>query len=217
MQIISHRGLWKANDEKNKLSALKRSFDFGFGTETDIRDLNGELIISHDMPNINTKDLVKLEDFFKAYKNIDNELLLALNIKSDELQEDIDLLLKKHNIKNYFLFDMSIPDSIKYLNKGLNVFFRQSEYENEVPLYNKIKGIWLDCFNSIWYDKELIERHLMNGKKLCLVSEELHNRPHRNLWELIKYWKLNRSNNVILCTDYPELANEFFENEKNYD
>ena len=110
---------------------------------------------------------------------------------------------------------MSIPDSIKYLNKGLNVFFRQSEYEKEVPLYNKIKGIWLDCFDSIWYDKELIINHIKNDKTVCLVSEELHGRPYKPLWDLIKSWKLNLNDKLIICTDYPELANKFFENERN--
>jgi len=215
MEIISHRGLWKVSNEKNKLLSLERSFDFGFGTETDIRDLNGELVISHDMPNVKAKDLVRLDDFFKAYKSFNNELVLALNIKSDELQENLELELKKYEIKNYFLFDMSIPDSIKYLNKGLNVFFRQSEYEKEVPLYNKIKGIWLDCFDSIWYDIELINNHIKNGKTVCLVSEELHGRPYKPFWELIKNWKLNLNNKLISCTDYPELAYKFFENEKN--
>ena len=213
MQIISHRGLWKVNKEKNKLLSLERSFDLGFGTETDIRDLNGELVISHDMPNVKAKDLVRLDDFFKAYKSFNKELVLALNIKSDELQVNLELELKKYEIKNYFLFDMSIPDSIKYLNKGLNVFFRQSEYEKEVPLYNKIKGIWLDCFDSIWYDKELIINHIKNDKTVCLVSEELHGRPYKPLWDLIKSWKLNLNDKLIICTDYPELANKFFENE----
>ena len=39
MQVISHRGYWKAASEKNTQTAFKRSFSLGYGTETDVRDL----------------------------------------------------------------------------------------------------------------------------------------------------------------------------------
>tara|TARA_B110000977_G_C10905473_1_gene427047 strand:- start:197 stop:844 length:648 start_codon:yes stop_codon:yes gene_type:complete len=214
MQIISHRGLWKDSSDKNKLQSLKKSFDFGFGVETDIRDFNGELVICHDIPDGYKKEIIRVEELFKIYKSNHNKFSLALNIKSDGLQENLSTLLKQYDIKNYFFFDMSIPDSINYIKKDLNVFLRQSEFEKEVPFYNDIKGIWLDCFESIWYDRELIEKHLVNGKIICLVSEELHGRLHQPLWEKIKSWKFNLNDNIILCTDYPELANKFFENGK---
>lgn len=49
MIVLSHRGYWKNSLEKNKFVAFERSFSMGFGTETDIRDFNGELVISHDI------------------------------------------------------------------------------------------------------------------------------------------------------------------------
>ena len=33
MLIMSHRGFWQSFEEKNKLSAFERSFNFGFGIE----------------------------------------------------------------------------------------------------------------------------------------------------------------------------------------
>ena len=48
MKIICHRGYWQEPSEKNSDIALRRGFSLGLGTETDIRDLNGELVISHD-------------------------------------------------------------------------------------------------------------------------------------------------------------------------
>ena len=32
MEIISHRGLWKKDHEKNSVKAFQRSFEKGFGT-----------------------------------------------------------------------------------------------------------------------------------------------------------------------------------------
>jgi len=48
MKVLSHRGYWKSDCEKNSESAFRRSFQLGFGTETDLRDLNGEMISPED-------------------------------------------------------------------------------------------------------------------------------------------------------------------------
>ena len=48
--IIAHRGYWKNENEKNKKAAFERAFDCGFGVETDLRDIKGEIVISHNMP-----------------------------------------------------------------------------------------------------------------------------------------------------------------------
>ena len=39
MIIISHRGYWKDAAEKNRPVAFARSFDLGYGTETDVREM----------------------------------------------------------------------------------------------------------------------------------------------------------------------------------
>ena len=38
MKIISHRGWWRAEIEKNTPRAFQRTLSAGFGTETDVRD-----------------------------------------------------------------------------------------------------------------------------------------------------------------------------------
>ena len=63
MEILSHRGYWKNEGEKNTKIAFERSFQLGFGTETDIRDYKGELVISHDIAD---SSCMKLEAFQKA-------------------------------------------------------------------------------------------------------------------------------------------------------
>lgn len=207
MEIISHRGYWNNIGEKNLLTAFTRSFNLNFGTETDLRDLNGEIVISHDIPNNNA---IKLSTFFDIYKKFGNSKTLALNIKSDGLQKILKLALDHFKITNYFVFDMSIPDTIGYQNENLNFFSRQSEYEPNPVFYDKCNGIWLDAFGHIWYKNELILEHLKNKKRVAIVSPELHKREYFEFWGKLKYDNIHLMKGVILCTDFPETAKEYF-------
>jgi hypothetical protein len=66
------------------LEAFDRSFSLEFGTETDLRDMGGELVISHD-PAL--EGALSAETFFSAYNQSALDLPLALNIKADGLQK----------------------------------------------------------------------------------------------------------------------------------
>ncbi len=206
MEIISHRGYWILPEEKNSVISFLRSFQSFYGTETDIRDYNQKLVVSHDVPN---ETSIIIDDFFKLYKNNKHQTL-ALNIKADGLAPFLLNKLTEYQIENYFVFDMSIPDTISYLKYGLKVMIRQSEYEKDLPFYNQSIGIWLDSFISEWYDEELIKNHIGKGKKVCIVSSELHNRQHLPLWKMLKETGLCFDSNVILCTDKPTEATNFF-------
>lgn len=211
MQIISHRGYWKVRAEKNKINAFERSFKLGFGTETDIRDFNGELVVSHDIPNSSIEELIYVDDFFKLYKSIGNNLPLALNIKSDGLQEKLKNLIIKYDISNYFVFDMSIPDTLGYMKKDIKYFSRQSEFEIMPSLYKECRGVWLDEFVNHWITPEIIEEHLKINKLVCIVSPELHGRNNIQEWANYKNFITNQfSENLILCTDNPEDAKKYF-------
>lgn len=207
IKIITHRGFWMDKSEQNTLLSFHRSFVNGYGIETDLRDFNGGLVISHDIAN---NASILLDDFLKMYKTFGLGLTIAFNIKSDGLAS---LLLKKlndYNLNNYFVFDMSIPDTISYLDKELVVFTRQSEYEIQPMFYNQIKGIWLDAFEKNWYSKELIVNHIMQNKLVAIVSPELHKRPYIEFWNWFKENELHLLENILLCTDYPEEAKLFF-------
>ena len=211
MNIISHRGFWDNKSQQNTEHAFRKSLLSGFGIETDIRDFKGELVISHDMA---TEKSISLELFFNIYNEINNSLSLALNIKCDGLQEKLDFLLLRHRIKNYFLFDMSIPDHKQYINKNLKTYLRLSEFEKDQALYSYSHGIWLDAFEKIWYNKDLILQHTSLNKQVCIVSDELHRRNHIQHWTFLLNEGIHLMNNVTLCTDFPELAYNFFKNEK---
>lgn len=209
MIVLSHRGLWKQPNEKNTEISFRRSFESNFGTETDIRDYCGELVISHDIAD---SACMPLSEFFQIYNSYSKQLPLGLNIKADGLQEKLILELKKFNIKNYFVFDMSVPDGLVYIKAGLNTFTRQSEYELNPAFYGPSKGVWLDEFSAHWINEMTVTGHLNNGKDICIVSPELHKRPIQFEWDNYKkFSKKNKSlSKIMICTDFPEEAERKF-------
>lgn len=207
MKIIAHQGYWKKDGEKNRERAFRRSFELGFGAELDIRDLAGELVVSHDLPS--GREL-RLRDFLRIYKGLGAGLPLALNIKSNGLSPHLKRLLKTYRVTHYFVFDMSVPDTRHYLKEGFRIFTRQSEIEKIPPFYNQAAGVWVDCFYGDWADAKLVGRHIKAGKEVCLVSPELHGRNHQPFWKKIRRSSITGSGNLMICTDYPERAREFF-------
>ena len=205
MKIISHRGYWKNPNEKNAVVAFQRSFDLGFGTETDIRDSNGRLVISHDMP---TGSEITVEAFFDILAG--RPLTLALNIKADGLAKKLQAILEIYRPKDAFVFDMSVPDLIQQLKTGIPSMTRLSEYEQEPSCYEDANGIWLDAYHGIWYNFDLVKRLMGDGKRVCFVSPELHGRPKEELWSILKTYKAVQYPELVLCTDVPEEAQKFF-------
>ena len=204
MNIIAHRGFWKIESEKNSKEAIKRAIDSGFGFETDFRDYGGKILISHNPP-IGTE--ITADDVFRMYFESGSHEMLALNIKSDGLQDMIGVLLKKYGITNYFFFDMSVCDTIIYVEKQLQIASRRSEYEKELPFYNDSTTVWVDFFYNETLVIPEVKKYLGDGKSVCVVSPELHNREYANLWKQLK--SIHHSN-LYLCTDYPDKAKEFF-------
>ena len=208
MKIISHRGLWEKPSEKNSSESFERSFYEGFGTETDLRDSSGKIVISHDMPS---GDEITLSDFLSLVSSYDSKepLTVALNIKADGLADT--LLRELENITSIepFVFDMSVPDMRSYLRAGFNVFGRMSEVECKPPWLDQCSGIWLDSFDSDWFSEAFVSELLNSNKIVCVVSPELHGRNYNCLWE--KIYPLRQRSSLILCTDYPLEARKYFD------
>lgn len=210
MEILSHRGLWDHSFKKNSLEALIQSLYCGFGFETDVRDLNGELVVSHDPPL--TSDLL-LATLLEKHREVNPGLTLALNIKSDGLQTKLKEALFKFGTKNYFVFDMSVPDAVGYHKSNFNFFTRQSDIEREPVLYEAASGVWLDSFWTDWLTEKVLEKHLRFGKSVCIVSPELHGRDHTRFWSNIADWDVIKENNIMICTDHPVEARRKFNDE----
>ena len=205
MQILSHRGYWKDFSERNQRVAFERSFDAGIGTETDLRDICGRIVISHDMPK---GDEISFEEVLQIMAG--RNLPLALNIKADGQAEKIKELLNKYHQTNYFTFDMSIPDMISQIANGLQFFTGKSDILAQAVLLDRADGVWLDCFYSDWYGTREIDDLIALGKKVCLVSADLHGRTTAKQWNIIRQSIYFSSDLLMLCTDKPMEAKEFF-------
>jgi glycerophosphoryl diester phosphodiesterase len=207
MHVLSHRGYWKQPEEKNTVSAFRHSFDRGFGTETDLRDMRRTIVVSHDPPDL---DALPLEALLALYRDRGRDLPLALNVKADGLQVLLLPLLEKYEARNWFIFDMSVPDMLAWLRTTARVFTRQSEIEPSPALYEQAHGVWLDAFFGDWWDAAIVERHLTAGKQVCIVSADLHGRDPQAMWRKLAASGFARSPNLMLCTDRPEEALELF-------
>jgi hypothetical protein len=211
MRIISHRGYWQKTAEKNTGDAFRRALSHGFGIETDLRDFGKKIAISHDSPD----DLaMSFEVFLDLYKGFSGDgSVLALNVKADGLQERVMTALIERAVTNYFFFDMSVPDALEYKNKNLRYFTRQSEIEPQPTLYDSASGVWMDCFFTDWIYKENLLPHLNAGKEVCICSPELHHRDPSSFWARLARMELSHDSRLMLCTDEPQKARDYFEKE----
>jgi glycerophosphoryl diester phosphodiesterase len=146
LEILAHRGWWTRPDEKNSPAALARAFAAGYGIETDLRDCAGEIVVSHDMPQTGTMTFDALLDLYLSH---DTRPTLALNVKADGMAATIADRLATRGITQYFVFDMSVPDTLGYLAQGSTVYTRRSEFERGSRLDERAAGIWLDAFEVI--------------------------------------------------------------------
>jgi hypothetical protein len=207
IRIVAHRGYWRTTDEKNNAIAFERALEAGYGIETDVRDAVGTLVISHDMPRGGE---MELGDFLRRCARFPDARPLALNVKADGMQRAMAAQLSACGVHGHFVFDMSVPDALAYIREGVPAFTRLSEFEPIPAFLARATGVWLDAFESDWFETDAIRGLLDAGKQVCVVSPELHGRNHVELWRRLRESDTHRSPSMALCTDYPDKAREFF-------
>ncbi len=209
LEILAHRGWWHQPKEKNSRTALARAFAAGYGIETDLRDCAGEIVVSHDMPQPDSMTFAALLDLYLSYPT---RPTLALNVKADGMAATIAEQLATRGISQYFVFDMSVPDTLGYLAQDMTVFTRHSEYETGSPLDDRAAGIWLDAFERPFVVLDDLDRVLDRGQVAALVSPELHRKPHEDAWRVWRDALATRTDDarVMLCTDLPDRAQTYF-------
>ena len=209
-RILCHRGLWCEGYAKNSLESMLKAFESGYGVELDIRNEGSKLVVGHDINDITWE----LEDLFKEYKNNQSSNTIALNIKSDGMARHLKKLIEKYEIANYFVFDMSIPETVSYIREDLKWFARISDIE-EIPKSFRenfsIKGIWLDSFYGSYPDHRKVIEILENcSLPVCIVSPELHSRKinekYKQYFDVLKRSIGERC--LLICTDTPSVYNQ---------
>jgi len=199
-RIYCHRGYWENENQQNSLPAFAKAVANGFGVETDIRDYQGSIVISHDSASNSS---LSIEELPKTGTPI------ALNLKADGLlglnRKSLEALL---SVKGTFVFDGSIPEMLRYKELGFSHALRISEYEREVPW--KPEFIWLDSFHSDWWSEIDLLREFSEKHFVIVVSPELHSRQYARVWDLLCA-EMNRGNpNLGICTDYPNQFLDLF-------
>lgn len=209
-RIIAHRGFWSKPDEKNSPAAFSRALAEGFGIETDFRDLDGALVISHDPAR---SGALSAADFLAQCAAASGTGLLALNIKADGLQGLIANAVTTAQIEpaRTFVFDMSVPDARGYRDGPLPVYERISDYEPSPPLTSSTSGVWSDNFFGAVDQIAEALKYLEFGLAATVVSPELHGRPYVDVWRRIRQAGLHEHEDFSLCSDRPGDALVFFE------
>lgn len=207
MVPLAHRGLWVDGDAPNSLAAFRAAFRRGWGAELDVRDLGGALVVSHDPPRDGAPSFESVVD---AYLEAGAPGALAVNVKADGLEAMVAGALAGVDAGRWFAFDMSVPDSLRYLRAGLPSFTRHSDLEPDPASYEQAAGVWLDDFGGGWIAEATIAAHVGAGKRVAVVSPELHGRDHRAAWSEWRNWDVWGSGHVLLCTDRPAEAEEVF-------
>lgn len=203
---MCHRGYWIKNNEKNKWISLKRAIDDNLSLETDIRDYNGKLYISHD-PITGCDSNIELEELIKYCKKLNYSGMLALNIKSDGIIDEAVKILSKYPKIKYFFFDMSIPELFKNIDK--NIYIGISDISR--PNIDISNGCWLDSFiDYSWINEDIINELKLKYKNIIIVSPELHKMDKSKFWFFLK--KINLDDKFYLCTDLYNEALEYFKN-----
>ena len=204
-RILAHRGLWQETEDQNSPVALLAGLAEGFGIETDIRDLDGEIVIGHDPAFAGAPGFKSfLEDVLAA--GVSAEVPIALNVKSDGLLSLDCINALRESALHYFFFDMSLPQFLLYSRRKEPVALRLSEYEDPPELMIKRLGIkrrfWLDSFEDDWWLTSKTIQELCRRYPVTVVSPEIHGRNPQAAWEWFAAG-LNAGLPLSLCTDRP--------------
>ncbi len=220
IQIIAHR----TNSEEKTKDAIER----GFGVEVDVRVKDNRLVCQHD-PFDNS---IKSDFTFERFLNLVQfaNVPVAINVKEAGLVKKLNTILFAELAENSFVFDLSVPDIRDYLNHSkVKILERLSDIEFRPVFENfaRMIGFWIDHFERIWPWAEAEFASLENYTsfedefkrcELAFVSPELHCYDDRmfGYWENIRRRIENNffsdigCKKVMLCTDHPIQANEFF-------
>ncbi|MCW2994085.1 MAG: Glycerophosphoryl diester phosphodiesterase [Conexibacter sp.] len=213
LQVLAHRGLLDGPDpaRENLLTALSAAAAAGFGSELDVREDAGALVLSHDpAPWAPDRDATA---FLSDPPG--DDLLHAFNVKDPgAVLPAVDVLAAAGALHRVFFFDVELacPDleeaaalAAAVAARGGAVARRLSDREPALAAIlsdPQVEHVWLDEWDGPWVDAPLVARLRDAGKSTWYVSPELH-RPQpvaslRPRWEQLRAWGAHG-----ICTDHP--------------
>tara|TARA_B100000035_G_scaffold39302_1_gene29623 strand:- start:17084 stop:17677 length:594 start_codon:yes stop_codon:yes gene_type:complete len=167
--------------EVNTIEKLQK-IPKNYGIEIDIRLLNNELVLGHDIK----KNNVPLNVFLKQY---DHSLIVA-NIKESGIEDLTFSIFEELNVNRFFLLDVEFPYIYKnFKTRGDNLSLRFSELEPRFinsTLIDKVHWLWIDSFTELPIDKESV-KYFKNFES-CLVSPSRWGRVN-NIEQSLKTFK----------------------------
>lgn len=222
MIVLAHRANLEgpAPATENSLAMTTRALEAGFGIETDFRrDPAGRGYIAHDPADWSpATDFIAFAAAFRAHPDCP----IALNVK--ELGYEAELVerqLAGDFGTGSFLFDFELLEpgtpgasqrKIRALPGGERAVLaaRISDRGESLAQCLSIPAevVWLDEFDSSWATVETIAALRAAGRKIFVVSPELHGfgRELRlRRWADFAAWRIDG-----VCTDFAWEAREFF-------
>jgi glycerophosphoryl diester phosphodiesterase len=222
MQILAHRGNTRGPTpaRENSFELFQEALSTGFGLELDLRrDAADRFYISHDPAPWSPDNAL---DRFRALFLEHEHLPLAVNVKELGYEEELIRLMQEGTWgKNAFYFDFELlepetPGQAQRRLAGLPggkdcpAASRLSDRKETLEQCLSIPGnvVWADEFDSLWITRREVEAVRKAGRKIYLISPELHGFPEevrKKRWKDFKEWGIDG-----LCTDYSLAAYDFF-------
>jgi len=222
IEILAHR----ANVEgpkpaaENSLAATRRALELGFGIETDLRrDAHGRFYISHDpQPWSQQNDFKQFAALFRDFP----ERVIAMNVKELGYEAELIALQKSGDLGKksfYFDFELLEPKTPGTAQRRIHdlpggkqtaIASRVSDRGESMAQCLSIPAqvVWADEFDSLWLQRDAVEKIHAAGRKFYAISPELHGFSETDRlkrWRQFKEWGIDG-----LCTDYALSAQQFF-------
>ncbi len=165
--VTAHSGCegTKPNSKEYIMLAMSSEADF---IEVDIRDNNGNLVLSHDEV-LNSSYELSLGDMIFLLKG--SEKKINFDLKEENLLEKVILFLEKNNVKNKYVFSGTVSvNNRQYIHKVLlnpecideNFYAKIYDYKDFTLFMNNVKDLG---FRSINIDYRYIDEEKINRCK----------------------------------------------------
>lgn len=250
MKILSHRAI-NSRYPENSLPSIRWAFESGYGIETDIRvNKDGSLVMIHDEDGKrlfnNPKKIIDMSDeecralvykgyekerfglcFFeevcKTYKDIGNNVTLALHIKDinepSVVEKTVAMLREYHLQKHSFL--VAVDDQTLHLIKEIRKNYPDIKVGLHLPEnspffdkehFEKADVIWLDEETGEWLNPKMVDLAKQTNKQTFCMSPEfvpnnVFQKNYRKRWGDLLAMEFD-----AIVTDYADELSEFVEN-----